>query len=295
MGSPSRHPKGTAGLVALLASAKQQERLRRILRGQGYDVRVFSTGSGLLLFLKEWIPEIVLVDVWFSQGNYAAGLDLIRKINKMNARRGNSPFPVMVCLSALRHPRQEEELRRLGVEVAWLSAPGKIILDRIEYALHLARSMARTTPHFRIIFENPDASLELTEKSVLQKVVLVDNQGREHTVPLTFTPLLIFVYLLLRRGLPQDIDDMRENLNSIPFYSSGSENRIFTYDSIKTELHRIRLCLEKFLGEHGFSFSKVWVTESLDGDERTTGMRIIARHEIDVRPNETMLAHGFKL
>ena len=293
--SPGVSPDFNKRLAAVLADPMNKRRLGGLLKAGGYRVRAFTEESQLLAFLKDWIPDVVLMDVRFAGGNYQKGRDLVRKIRKLNIERGNPWFPVLVCLSSLRHPVQEEELRRLGAEVAWLSAPTEVILGRIEYGLHLARSAAHNTPHFRIIFENPDGSWELTEASVLRGVVLDENHGGECPVPLTFTPLLIFVYLLLRSNLPQDINDMREGLNSIPFYSSGTENRIFTYDSIKMELSRIRKCLERFLAEHGFSFSKVWLEGSVDGDERTTGIRIKAKYEIDVRKNETVLAHGFKL
>src|SRR5947199_224277 len=137
--SPSPDRKSQSGFAAVLADTTTQRRLKRILTTEGYQVRSFTDDSELIVFLRKWIPDVLLVDVRFAGGNYQKGLDLARKIRELKAKRSNSSLPVVICLSSLRHPVQEEELRRQGAEVAWLSAPNEIILDRIQYGLHVAR------------------------------------------------------------------------------------------------------------------------------------------------------------
>jgi CheY-like chemotaxis protein len=283
--------KDKSGIAVVLTDLTSQERLQRILQPEGYEVHSFTVVSKLMEFLETWTPDVVLVDVRFAGGDYKKVRKVITDIRKWKIRQCNSPFPVVVCVAALWNPVEEEELRRQGADIAWLSDRDEI-LHRMQYGLYIAHSTTRNIPYFRILLQNPDGSSEITEQSILWRVVLVDERGNEYPVPLSRTPLLIFTYLLLRRGSFRDVEEICSDLNLLEFYSS--QKRIFSYDAIKTELSRIRKCMKAFLRKHHFSFAKIWVEESLDGDERTTGITTNARVEIDVEQNETAQVRGSK-
>lgn len=97
--------------------------LERALAGRGYAVRAASTVTEARNILREWPPELVVLDVELPDGD---AFDVLREASRLPAA------PVVIAMSGVAAPSQSFRLAQLGVR-SYLAKP--LSLEALEHAI----------------------------------------------------------------------------------------------------------------------------------------------------------------
>jgi len=112
--------------------------LERTLAGRGYSVRACGTVAEARRVLREWSPELLVLDVELPDGD---AFDVLREASELPAA------PVVIAMSGVAGPSESFRLAQLGVR-SYLTKPLRLeaLELAIDEALHMPPDM---TPHVR--------------------------------------------------------------------------------------------------------------------------------------------------
>lgn len=112
--------------------------LERALSGLGHDVRTCGTVDEACSILREWLPQVMVLDVELPDGD---AFDVLHEVEALPVA------PVVIAMSGVAAASQSFRLAQLGVR-SYLAKPLRLdALERaIDEALHAPPDM---TPHVR--------------------------------------------------------------------------------------------------------------------------------------------------
>jgi len=112
--------------------------LERTLTGRGYSARACGTVAAARHVLREWSPELLVLDVELPDGD---AFDVLRDASELPAS------PVVIAMSGVAGPSESFRLAQLGVR-NYLTKP--LRLEALEHAIDEAlRAPPDMTPHVR--------------------------------------------------------------------------------------------------------------------------------------------------
>jgi len=152
--------------------------LKTVLSSQGYQVRTAAEGESALSSFKEWLPELVITDLYMP---HMDGLELCRRI------RAVSSVPIIV-LSVKGEERTKVEALDSGAD-DYVTKPFGIdeLMARVRAAFRRAGTSAE---------DQSDASFEAGDFRIDMAARRVHTRGRE--VRLTPKEFDLFVYMARR-------------------------------------------------------------------------------------------------
>lgn len=205
--------------MALILIAEDErvirERWRKVLKGEGYDVRTARDGEEAVARFEEFLPDLVLLDVNMPRMN---GFRVCEEI-----RRRDGLVPV-VFLTAF--DSEVNEVRAFGIgadDYISKSVSDEVWLTRVR--ARLARQVALTGATAQ-----PDAPLHLGEATVDLGQRLIIFPGNGDRVRLTATETDLIRLLVSRRGKAFGVDEILKALRGRGFVGTPSIVRTHIYN-----------------------------------------------------------------
>ncbi len=131
-------PEARVRALVVEDNAPLLKTLERTLAGRGHDVRACSTVDEARDILREWLPELLVLDVELPDGD---AFDVLREASAL------ATAPVVIAMSGVAAATQSFRLAQLGVR-RYLDKP--LRLDALERAIDEALlEPPDMTPHVR--------------------------------------------------------------------------------------------------------------------------------------------------
>lgn len=245
------------------------------LQVEGFDVDGVSTcESAIAAFIaKPFGYDVVITDMAFPGGE--DGEQLVAKLIELRESRGYEAAPEIICITGDERKIRSElvnALRERGCQ--YVLKGGDQYVVETQAAMMRLQKMRREGPTFLFVHQGSDryewdnkAIWSCTPGEVIKEVRLLHSGGRE-LVDMAPAPRRLFDFLARhtsRRAF--SVEEVANSISLDEFYNFWQRHEnTDTRDSVKNNVHRIRVALDRVFRKMGspFESDKVLSTQTYE-------------------------------